>query len=129
MIITGCGALFMLIANDTRLFIEKHSAPIAICSTENAAYWTGYYLNKCNIDFVCYIDKSVGDNTFCNGKPVYSPEKFASTIGGGREFSSDYSEQESGIVFWRSRCVGRKAQREVPVLDPDLQNLGEDAGL
>lgn len=66
----------MVIVKDTKQFIEKFAAPIVIFGTSNAAYWTGYYLNKCNIDFAGYFDESVGNEpATCNGKPVFNLTK------------------------------------------------------
>ena len=74
----------VFMTNDIKSFIEKESAPIVICSTDNAGYWTGYYLNKCNVDFQFYVDDEVkNENTFCNGRPVYKFESLCETNRGG----------------------------------------------
>ena len=71
----------MLIVNETKHFIEKETAPLVIFGTGNAAYWTGYYLNKCGINFLCYVDDSVGnDIAYCNGRPVVNWRNFISKM-------------------------------------------------
>lgn len=82
---------FVLRTNNAKKFFEEYSTPLAVGMSDNAGYWAGYFLNKCKIDFVCYVDKNAkDDNSFCNGKPVYSFEKFAEYVsqcamGGGEQ--------------------------------------------
>jgi len=66
----------MKITSNTKNFIEKQSGDIFIYQTDNAAYWVGYYLDKCQIDFSGYIDRHVSiQNSYLNGKLIYSIDK------------------------------------------------------
>lgn len=55
-----------------REFIEKNQGEIIIWTASNSAYWTGYYLDCCKIDFFGYIDDSVKcEGELFGSKPVY----------------------------------------------------------
>ncbi len=65
------------VTNDIKRFLEKETGEIIIYGAGNAGYWVGYYMNRCGIDFSCYVDKKIQgeEGAFYNDKPVYSPKK------------------------------------------------------
>lgn len=65
------------VTNNMKEFMEKNTGMIILYGAGNSGYWTGYYMNKCNIDFCCYFDKGhQRDKMFMNGKPIFHPSKF-----------------------------------------------------
>jgi uncharacterized protein (DUF1919 family) len=57
-------------------FFEDENGEIIIYGAGNAGYWTGYYLNKCSIDFLFYLDRNPEKNeTLCNGHHIYTINK------------------------------------------------------
>ncbi len=60
------------VTNDCKSFIENESGNIYIYGAGNAGYWVGYYLSKCNISYVGYIDKRREErDVLYNNHPVY----------------------------------------------------------
>ncbi len=68
--------------NQTKDFIEKISSPLMIYTAGHAAYWTGDFLKRCNIDFLGYIDKSVPEGgAYYYGRPIFPPDKLKEFAG------------------------------------------------
>ncbi|MBP3723130.1 MAG: DUF1919 domain-containing protein [Selenomonadaceae bacterium] len=66
------------VTNDTKDFIENHKSPIIIYSAGNTAHWTGVFMKKCSVDFLCFLDKSVTkESVYYEGKPLYHPRKLS----------------------------------------------------
>lgn len=64
------------VTNNTHDFFEKNSGEIMIYGAGNSGYWIGYYMNRCKMEFSCYLDKiAEHENLFMNGKPVFRPDK------------------------------------------------------
>ncbi len=47
------------VTNDARAFFEEEHGDVIIYGAGNAGHWIGYYMNRCNLDFLCYIDRYV----------------------------------------------------------------------
>ncbi len=64
------------VTNDTKTFFEREEGEIIIYGAGNAGFWVGWFMNKCNVDFSCYIDRNPGKRelTF-NDHPIYSIDK------------------------------------------------------
>ena len=62
------------VTNNTQSFLENETGEIVLYGAGNSGYWVGYYLNKCAVDFACYIDAQIdNENALYNGKPVFLP--------------------------------------------------------
>ena len=62
------------ITKDLKSFIEECNDEIMIYGAGNSGYWTGYYMNLCQVNFSCYLDKGIKvEGTLLNGKPILSP--------------------------------------------------------
>ncbi len=67
------------LTNDTKSFFEKDpDIPIYIYGAGKNGYWLSYYMNRCNISFQGFIDKTV-ETTDCYayGKRVIHPSRIA----------------------------------------------------
>ncbi len=59
--------------NNVKSFIENEQGDIVVYGAGNSGLWVGSFLKKCDIDFLCYVDKNVSDAAlFMNDKPVHS---------------------------------------------------------
>ncbi len=64
------------VTNDMKAFFENEAGEIILYGAGNAGYWVGYYLNRCNIEFLFYLDRNPErDETLCNGHHIYPVSK------------------------------------------------------
>ncbi len=64
------------VTNNTTEFFEKEDGDIIIYGAGNAGYWVGYYMNRCGINFECYVDKNIWhEKIYLLEKPVYKPDE------------------------------------------------------
>ncbi len=63
------------VTNNVHRFLGNETGEIILYGAGNSGYWVGYYLNRCEVDYTCYIDAHVdNENSIYNGKPVYLPK-------------------------------------------------------
>ena len=53
--------------NNVKKFFENETGKIIIYGAGKNGHWVGYYMNKCNIPFECYIDKNAVSCTVGGG--------------------------------------------------------------
>ena len=70
------------ITSDVKRFFEKEKGRTVLYGAGNSGYWTGYYMNRCGLDFSCYLDRDViHRNVWCNEKPILPPKELKSMRG------------------------------------------------
>ena len=89
------------VTNNVKSFIERNTGPIIIFDAGNSAYWTGQFLDACNIDYFGYIDDSVIiEGEMYGRRPVYHQDKLKLFVGKQVRFivtSVEYSKKLSVI--------------------------------
>ncbi len=71
------------ITKNLKEFIEEYNEEIYIYGAGNSGYWFGYYMNLCDIHFVCYLDQKV-DHPGClfNEKPIFIGQDYLKRCSG-----------------------------------------------
>lgn len=83
--------------NVTKNFMEKISSPLMIYTAGHAAYWVGDFLQRCNIDFLGYIDNSVP----ADGGVLLLRQTDLSAGKTQRIFRANTPSDNSRKTFWR----------------------------
>lgn len=116
------------ITKDLKSFIEDCNDELMIYGAGNSGYWTGYYMNKCQVDFSCYLDNGIKDEgTLLNGKPILLPSNKLKEYNGKmiRIFVSITAYQSAVYdLLESSQKYGFYAQCYIP-LDYSLSELGQ----
>lgn len=48
------------VTNDIQSFLEQEEGELIIYGAGNAGYWIGWFMNRCGIEYSCYIDRNPG---------------------------------------------------------------------
>ena len=104
------------ITNDARLFFEDEQGEIIIYGAGNAGYWIGYYMNRCNIEYTCYVDQKACNKGLYNGKPVFGVEKLSEYKGRTVRIICTPKSYNAVLekLLWCSQKVGFDALCMVP---------------
>lgn len=71
------------ITKDLKSFIEDYDTDIVIYGAGNAGYWTGYYMNRCKVNFQFYLDGKVEkEGCLLNERPIFSAKNKAKELKG-----------------------------------------------
>ena len=108
--------------NNTKKFFEEGTEQIIIYGAGNAGYWIGYYMVRCEIDFLLYIDKDVKhQGAKLNGRPVYCPEKLSEYR--GQPLRIVISPNVYKSVLWDVMRYAQKFEINVLCLVPEYKHI------
>ena len=64
------------LTNDVKAFMEKEQGDLILYGAGNSGYWIGFYMDRCGINYLYYIDKNVGHaDALFNGHRVFPMHK------------------------------------------------------